>query len=313
MLNLACPITVIDSTMLKKISKKLRKNQNHYYSPLINYDLSDYSYKMVTYDVKKNPKKELILNRNQVKNLSDDFYSQLYSFKNLPKHYFFLITVVAPIISAMSIYLSFVASRQGSDALYSSILGTISFIIFIICRDKNKKSILQKQSLVHNKSFATIDEVILYWIRDRIGSKTDIYEFAKNLSEWKSLKDKYNRNAKINWFNYIYDPQSKPRILALFIALVSLFTVVTLNTFKVEPLSVLFVFFVLKHFLMEQTGLVLFLIIIMVFLFWQIIFVSHMLSKFIIYLIDYLNKDNLSELKFSILMDFLLDHTKFYD
>ena len=313
MLNLACPITVIDSTMFKKISKKLRKNQNHCYSPLINYDLSDYSYKMVTYDVKKNPKKELILNRNQVKNLSDDFYSQLYSFKNLPRHYFFLITVVAPIFSVISIYLLFVTSRQGSDYLYLAISGIISFIIFFICRDKNEKSILQKQSLIHNKSFITIDEVRLYWIKDKIGSQTDIYEFAKKLSEWKSLKDKYNRNAKINWFNYIYDPQSKPRILALFIALVSLFTVVTLNTFKVEPLSVLFVFFVLKHFLMEQTGLVLFLIIIIVFLFWQIIFVSHMLSKFIIYLIDYLNKDNLSELKFSILMDFLLDHTKFYD
>lgn len=313
MLTLACPITVIDNTMLKKISKKIRKKKNNYYSPLINYDLSDHSYKIVTYDVKKNYEKKLTVNRNQIKNLSDDFYSQLYSFKNLPKHYFFLITVVAPLVSIVSIYLLFVAIRQGSDSLYSAILGAISFIIFIVCRDKNKKSILQKQSLIHNKSFVTIDEVRLYWIRDKIGSRTDIYEFVKKLSEWKSLKDKYNRNAKINWFNYIYDPQSKPRILALFIAFISLFTVMTINTFEIEPLSIIVIFFGLKYFLIEQTGLVLFLGLITVFLLWQIIFISHMLSRFVIYLIDYLNRDNLSELRFSILMNFLLDHTKFYD
>lgn len=313
MLTLAYPLTVTDPTMLKKIYKKIRKNKNDYYSPLIDYDLSDYSYKIVTCDERKSYEKKSTVNKNQIKNLSDDFYAQLYSFKNLPKHYIFLITVVAPIISIVSIYLLFVAVRQGSDSLYSAVLGAVSFTIFIICRDKNEKSILQKQSLIHNKSFVTIDEVRLYWIRDKIGSRTDICEFVKKLSEWKSLKDKYNRNAKINWFNYIYDPQSKPRILALFIAFISLFTVMTINTFEIEPLSIIVIFFGLKYFLIEQTGLVLFLGLITVFLLWQIIFISHMLSRFIIYLIDYLNRDNLSELRFSILMNFLLDHVKFYD
>ena len=87
----------------------------------------------------------------------------------------------------------------------------------------------------------------------------------------------------------------------------------TINTFEIEPLSVIVVFFGLKYFLMEQTGFVVFLGLITVFLLWQIIFISHMLSRFVIYLIDYLNRDNLSELRFSILMNFLLDHTKFYD
>ena len=133
------------------------------------------------------------------------------------------------------------------------------------------------------------------------------------MCQWKEYKEKYNQKSKINWFNYIYDPQSKPRILALFIALISLFTIVTMNAFEIEPFPVLVAFFGLKHILIEETWLVLFLIFIVCFLLWQIIFISHILSRYITYLVDSLNKNNFSELKFSILINFLLDHSDFQE
>ena len=129
------------------------------------------------------------------------------------------------------------------------------------------------------------------------------------LSKWKEYKERYNRNSKISWFSYIYDPQSKPRILALFIAFISLLTVVTMNAFEVEPFSVIVAFFGLKHILVEETWFILFLIFVICFLSWQLIFIGHLLSRSIIYLIDYLNRDNLSDLRFGVLINFLLDYS----
>lgn len=294
--------------MIKKIVKKLQKRKNNYSSPT-NYDINHQGFKVVNDNVEKNSARGIA--RNQVKQLSNDFYSQLYSFKNLPIQYFLLITVVAPIVSIASVYLMFIATQKDSSLVPSITLAILSLVIFIGCRDKNEKLIVQKYSTIHGKDFRTIDEVRFYWIIDRVGLQTDIYEFAKKLSEWKMLKEEYNRNSKINWFNYIYDPQSKPRILALFIALVSLFTIITINAFEIEPLSVLITVFGFKHILIEETWLVLLLIFFICLISWQIIFIGHILGRGVTYLIDSINSDNISEVKFSILINFLLDHSDF--
>ena len=293
--------------MFKKIAEKFRKKNNNY-APLVNYNFNYQGFKLISSAMEEHHERKVIISRNQVKQLSDDFYYELYSFKNLPIHYLLSITVVAPLVSIASIYFLFVATRQDSYPIVSIILATISLIIFVVCREKKEKLILQKQSMIHDKSFTTIDDARLYWILNKVGMRTDIYEFAKKLSEWKGLKEKYNRNSQINWLNYIYDPQSKPRILALLIAFISLFTVVTMNTFEIEPFSVIVSFFGLKHILVEETWLILFLIFFICFLSWQLIFIGHILSRGATHLIGLLNRDNLSELKFNILINFLLDN-----
>ncbi|MGP9556343.1 hypothetical protein [Psychrobacter sp. AOP7-A1-24] len=292
--------------MFKKISKNFQKKKYNY-APLVSYHLGYQNSKVINTYIEKKYERE-ITSKNQVKQLSDDFYYELYSFKNLPIHYLLSIVVVAPLVSIASIYFLFVATRQDSYPIVSVILATISLTIFVVCREKKEKLILKKQSIIHDKSFKTIDDARLYWILNKVGMRTNIYEFANKLSKWKGLKEKHNRNSQINWLNYIYDPQSKPRILALFIAFISLFTVVTMNTFEIEPFSVIVSFFGLKHILVEETWLILFLIFLICFLSWQLIFIGHILSRGATHFIGLLNRNNLSELKFNILINFLLDN-----
>ena len=294
--------------MLKKIAEKFRKKNNNY-APLVNYDFNYQGFKLISSAMEEHYERKVIISRNQVKQLSDDFYYELYSFKNLPVRYLLLMISVVPTASISAIYCIFQEAQKDIFPIIPFILGFIAYSIFIKCHKVNEDNILKAQRERHNREFLTIDEARVYWIRNRIGYKYSFLELVETLSKWKEYKKKYNQNSKINWFSYIYDPQSKPRILALFIAFISLLTVVTMNTFELEPLSVLVAFLSLEYLLTEGAWLVVFLVLVVGLLLWQIILISHLLSRSIIYLIDYLNRDNLSDLRFGVLINFLLDYS----
>lgn len=298
--------------MFKNIARKIRKKKNKY-SITQNYNIDYESFKMTGRPVKKDKYGKVVISKNQIKNLSNEFYSELYSLKNLPIHYLLLIVIVVPLISMVAVYLSLNPVSKYSSHVFPFVLAITSSCIFILCREKNKNLIIEKQSLIYNRDFRTIDEVRFFWIKEKIGWESDFYEFAKKLSEWRQLKEKYNQRSRIDWFNYIYDPQSKPRILALFIALVSLCTIIIINTFEIDPFTVLVAFFGFKHILTELTLLIVFLVFFICFLSWQLIFLGHIFRKGVMYFIDYINTNSFSELKFGILINFLLDHSDFYD
>lgn len=298
--------------MFKNIARKIRKKKNKY-SIVENYNIHYQSLKIANRPIEKDKYRKIVISNNQIKNLSNEFYSELYSLKNLTIHYLLLIVIVVPLISMIAVYLSLNPVSKYSSHVFPFILAITSSFIFNICREKNKNLIIEKQSGIYNRSFTTIDEVRFFWLKEKIGWESDFYEFAKKLSEWRQLKEKYNKRSRIDWLNYIYDPQSKPRILALFIALVSLCTIIIINTFEIDPFTVLVAFFGFKHILAELTFLVIFLIFFMCFLSWQLIFLGHIFSRGILYLTDSLNKNNLSEIKFSVLINFLLDHSDFYE
>lgn len=294
--------TIVAINMFEKIVRKLRKKKSNH-STFVNYDVNYKPLKVYSYSGRK-----VVVSRNKVKDISNDFYYELYSFKNLSIRYLLLMIFVVPMLSIYAIYCLIQETQKDVFPVISFILGSVAYSLFLKCRQFNEESVLRKQRKIHGIKFSTINEARVYWIRDKIGYEHNFLDFAEKLSKWKEHKEKYNRDSKINWFNYIYDPQSKPRILALFIAFISLFTVITINTFEIEPFSVLITFFGLKHILIEETWLILFLIFVICFLSWQLIFLGHILSRGIAYLLDFFNKNSFSELKFSILMSFLLDN-----
>lgn len=298
--------------MFKKIVKKLRK-KNSKYSTFNDYNINYHNFEVGSCFGSKNTDRKIYLNKNQVKQLSNDFYSELYSLNNLPIYYLFLMVIIVPLVSMVAIYFVFNTVQTDSNHIVPFILAVISSLIFNSCRKKNEDLIIERQSRIYNRKFVTIDEVRFFWLKEKIGWKSDFYEFAKKLSEWRQLKEKYNQRSRIDWLNYIYDPQSKPRILALFIALVSLCTIIIINTFEIDPFTVLVAFFGFKHVLTELTLLIVFLVFLICFLSWQLIFLGYIFSRAILYLTDFLNKNNFSEIKFSVLINFLLDHSDFYE
>lgn len=92
--------------MFKKIAKKVQKKKSSY-SALANYNVNYQPFKMAGYSAEEDTSTKLAMNKNQVKNISDDFYHELYSFKNLPIRYLLLMIFVVPTLSIFAIYYLF--------------------------------------------------------------------------------------------------------------------------------------------------------------------------------------------------------------
>ena len=163
--------------MLKKIAEKFRKKNNNY-APLVNYDFNYQGFKLISSAMEEHYERKVIISRNQVKQLSDDFYYELYSFKNLPVRYLLLMISVVPTASISAIYCIFQEAQKDIFPIIPFILGFIAYSIFIKCHKINEDSILEAQRERHNRKFLTIDEARVYWIRDRIGYKNSFLELV---------------------------------------------------------------------------------------------------------------------------------------
>lgn len=298
--------------MLKKIlrTKKLKKNK---YSMPVHYQIDIKPIELNTNctDLKN---KAITVNKNQIKKLSDDFYFEMHAITNLTRPYLILAVVGIPLFSILSILVLFCYEiPKDSYPILSLFFGIVAMLIYIICSQENKKLILQSQSMRFNQEFSTVEEARIHWIKDRIGFNTDFFEYAEKLVKWKKYKESYTQGYKINWVLYIYDPQSKPRILALFIGLISLVTLIILNTVEVDPLSVLLGVGFFKFLMIDNIVPTLILVSFFFFMFWQMLMVWHSVLRFIIYITDHFNKSRISELRFSILLNFLLDYSDFIE
>lgn len=72
--------------MFKNIARKIRKKKNKY-SIVENYNIHYQSLKIANRPIEKDKYRKIVISNNQIKNLSNEFYSELYSLKNLTIHY----------------------------------------------------------------------------------------------------------------------------------------------------------------------------------------------------------------------------------
>ncbi|MGP4971129.1 hypothetical protein [Psychrobacter aquimaris] len=175
--------------------------------------------------------------RNPILNLVNDFYYETCSIKNMPKIWWVLMLI--DIIVLWLFFSSIDGIRGVNNPTFIQkniplLYGVVFISIFYILRKVNIHSILKKMQKKHEVIFENINDARIFWIQERLGAEIDFFELAKELSEWKTLREKHSDFFQYDYRKTIYNANAKPRVIALTIALISVCTLLIMNTSDVS-------------------------------------------------------------------------------
>lgn len=120
--------------------------------------------------------------------------------------------------------------QEITPVFYAAITAAILFFM----RDRNEKAIIKKVGNRSQLALNNINEARYFWLLERCGAETDFFELAKNLSEWKALRESYSGFFQYDYRRSIYNANAKPRIIALSIAFISVCALLIMNVSEVS-------------------------------------------------------------------------------
>ena len=249
---------------------------------------------------------------DKIGSLSNDFYNEMFSLKNLPKKYWTLFPIVI-FISYQIFFTILQFSKKNSNTstppeIYIYTVFLVLLIYFI--RECKEKEIIKKYNKKNSSNFLKINDVRVDWLRRRVGENRDFYELAKEIVKWKKIKNEFNLNYQFQMSRYIYDSQSKPRLLALIISLISIITLIVINSINTEKEILFFTLLEFKRILFEEIGILIFIILTITLLFLGLMFLWSLLCRLSVYIFDLFSANGkVSNLRFKILLNFLLDNS----
>ena len=171
--------------------------------------------------------------KNSILNLVNDFYYETCSIKNMPKIWWFLVLIDIIVLWLFFSSINDIHGVNDSTFIQKNIpilYGVVFISIFYILRKVNIRSILKKMQKKHNVIFESIDYARIFWVQERLGAEIDFFDLAKELSEWKILREKHSEFFQYDCRKTIYNANAKPRVIALTIALISVCALLIMNT-----------------------------------------------------------------------------------
>ena len=185
------------------------------------------------------PYKDKIISRERssILNLVNDFYYETCSIKNIPKIWWILMLIDIVVLGLFFSSVSSIHSINSPTFIQKNtpiIYGLVFVAIFYILREINTRSILKKMQKKYNMTFESIDHARIFWLQKRLGDNIDFFDTAKQLSEWKELREKHSEFFQYDYRKTVYNTNAKPRVIALTIALISICALLIMNTSDVS-------------------------------------------------------------------------------
>lgn len=253
---------------------------------------------------------------NFILDMINDFYYDLYSIKNLPKRYWVLpIIGIACIVMFFSSIDSLVIIRDSSsgniistdkkssiEELIPSLYGVVAIIVFIATRHLNEKTIIKNVEKKYKVKLDNIHHARYFWLLKKFGSETDFLKLAKDLSEWKTLREKYSEFFQYDFRKTVYNNNAKPRVIALMIAFISVCTLLIINISNVSYDEVI------DQLAINITYIAVFSPFIIIY-FLILAFVITLLWRVVLMVLDsFISKKIVSNIRFGFLIEFLTSY-----
>lgn len=252
-------------------------------------------------------KKAVYYYKNKTLQLINDFYSTLFSLRNLEKKYWFLIPTFF-IFIILSI-LDFCKKSQefNNPNFYSIIIYFITIILYFSILKYNEKSIINNHNKKYSCELSSIYEVRNDWMIRNLGKNYATIETLKKFEDWKKYRDSYPTIYKFNWRKFTYQTDAKPRIIGLLVAFLSMSAVMLINLLKPDnPEDVLIQLIINFYFI----SIAMFFVVIF---FYMIIFLFDILRLIVNSFFDFIFKNDFSETKYKTFMAFIVNQVEIND
>lgn len=252
-------------------------------------------------------KKAIYYYKNKTLQLINDFYSNLFSLRNLEKKYWFLIPTFF-IFIILSI-LDFCKKSQefNNPNFYSIIIYFITMILYFSILKYNEKSIINNHNKKYSCELYSIYEVRNDWMIRNLGKNYATIETLKKFEDWKKYRDSYPTIYKFNWRKFTYQTDAKPRIIGLLVAFLSMSAVMLINLLKPDnPEDVLIQLIINFYFI----SIAMFFVVIF---FYMIIFLCDILRLMVNSFFDFIFKNDFSETKYKTFMAFIVNQVEIND
>ena len=244
--------------------------------------------------------------KNSILNLVNDFYYETCSIKNMPKVWWLLVMMN---IIVLWLFFSSIDGIQGIDnptfiqRNIPLLYGVVFISIFHILRKVNTLTILKKMKDKHKVSFENINDARVFWIQERLGAEVDFFGLAKELSDWKALREKHSEFFQYDYRKTIYNANAKPRVIALTIALISVCALLIMNISDVSYDEVI-------SQLVTNIFYITVLSPILVIYFLVLAFVITISWRVVLMVLDsFINKGIVSNIRFGFLIEFLTTYS----
>lgn len=289
-------------TLLKDLlfnNNKLSKNDPVY---KVEYSLEQTIFLPPFQDKKRSKLKE----KNLILNLVNDFYYETCSIKNIPNPWWVLVLID---VIFLWLFISSIGEIQDvSNPTFVQnniplLYGVVFISIFYILRKVNILNILRKMKEKHKIGFENINDARVFWLQERLGNEVNFFELAKELSEWKALREKHSEFFQYDYRKTIYNANAKPRVIALTIALISVCALLIMNISDVRYDEVV-------SQLITNIFYITVLSPIIVIYFLVLAFIITISWRGLLMILDsFINKDIVSNIRFGFLIEFLTTYS----
>lgn len=252
-------------------------------------------------------KKAVHYYKNKTLQLINDFYSNLFSLRNLEKKYWFLIPTFF-IFIILSI-LDFCKKSQefNNPNFYSIIIYFITMILYFSILKYNEESIINNHNKKYSCELSSIYEVRNDWMIRNLGKNYATIETLKKFEDWKKYRDSYPTIYKFNWRKFTYQTDAKPRIIGLIVAFLSMSAVMLINLLKPDNPEDVFVQLIINFYFIS---IAMFFVVIF---FYMIIFLFDILRLIVNSFFDFIFKNDFSETKYKTFMAFIVNQVEIND
>lgn len=252
-------------------------------------------------------KKAVYYYKNKTLQLINDFYSNLFSLRNLEKKYWFLIPTFFIFIILSILDFCKKSQELNNPNFYSIIIYFITMILYFSILKYNEKSIINNHNKKYSCELYSIYEVRNDWMIRNLGKNYATIETLKKFEDWKKYRDSYPTIYKFNWRKFTYQTDAKPRIIGLLVAFLSMSAVMLINLLKPDnPEDVLIQLIINFYFI----SIAMFFVVIF---FYMIIFLFDILRLIVNSFFDFIFKNDFSETKYKTFMAFIVNQVEIND
>lgn len=248
--------------------------------------------------------------KNKTVNLINNFYADLFSLRNLEKKYWILIPLffIFIIISFIDFYNNIgTIEKSVISEFLSATIYTITMGLYFGINMLNDKSIIKSHNKKYACNFKYLHEVRDDWLIRNWGNNYANLETIEKLENWKKYRDYYPMIYKFDWKKFTYQSDSKPRIIGLMIAFLSMSAIILINVFKPDnPQDIL-------NQLIQNFMFILISSLFIIIFFYMIIFLISILKLIINSFFDFIFINNFSETKYRTLMGFIVNRLEVFD